>query len=77
MIRRKHPDHGVGIPARYPRLSGQYADYTYSQLKAFKSGERGADKEGKDSNGKVMAQIAARMTDQEMRAVAEYASGLH
>jgi cytochrome c553 len=72
-----HAPTGVGIPARYPRLSGQYADYTYSQLKAFKSGERGADKEGKDSNGKVMAQIAARMTDQEMRAVAEYASGLH
>ena len=72
-----HAPTGVGIPARYPRLSGQYADYTYSQLKAFKSGERGADKEGKDTNGKVMAQIAARMTDQEMRAVAEYAAGLH
>lgn len=72
-----HAPTGVGIPVRYPRLSGQYADYTYAQLKAFKTGERGADKAGLDVNGKVMAQIAAHMTDEEMRAAAEYATGLH
>ena len=72
-----HTPTGVGIPSRYPRLSSQYADYTYAQLKAFKSGERGMDKEGKDVNGRVMAQVAARMSDQEMRAVADYAAGLH
>jgi len=72
-----HTPTGVGIPVRYPRLSGQYPDYSYAQLKAFKAGERGADKAGQDVNGKVMGQIAARMTDQEMHAVAEYASGLH
>ena len=43
-----HTPTGVGIPARYPRLSGQCSDYTYAQLKAFKAGERGSDKEGKD-----------------------------
>ncbi|TMH36126.1 MAG: cytochrome c4 [Betaproteobacteria bacterium] len=72
-----HTPTGVGIPARYPRLSGQYSDYTYAQLKAFKAGERGSDKEGKDINGKVMAQVASRMSDSEMQAVAQYAAGLH
>jgi cytochrome c553 len=72
-----HAPTGVGIPSRYPRLSYQSADYTYAQLKAFKAGERGMDKEGKDVNGRVMAQVAAKMSDQEMRAVADYAAGLH
>jgi cytochrome c553 len=71
-----HLPDGIGIPSRYPRLGGQYADYVYAQLKAFKAGERGMDKEGKDANGKVMAQIAARMSDSEMQAVAQYVSGL-
>lgn len=71
-----HAPNGGGIPARYPRLSGQYADYTFAQLQAFKAGERGMDKEGKDVNGKVMSQIAARMSEREMRAVAEYTAAL-
>jgi len=72
-----HTPTGVGIPVRYPRLSGQYAEYTLAQLQAFKSGQRGADKQGKDVNGRVMAQIASRMSEEEMRAVADYAAGLH
>lgn len=72
-----HSPNGVGIPPRYPRLSGQYADYTFLQLQAFKAGERGMDKEGKDVNGKIMSQIAARLSTSDMRAVAEYAAGLH
>ena len=72
-----HAPAGVGIPVRYPRLSGQHADYTVAQLKAFKAGERGMDKDGKDVNGRVMVQVASKMSDQEMRAVAEYAAGLH
>jgi cytochrome c553 len=71
-----HLPDGEGMPIRYPRLSGQFADYTYAQLKAFKTGERGADKEGKDINGKIMSQIASRMSDAEMQAVAQYAAGL-
>ena len=71
-----HTPTGVGIPAPYPRLSGQYADYTFAQLQAFKQSQRGMDKEGKDVNGRVMAQIAARMSEPEMRAVADYAAGL-
>ena len=72
-----HSPTGVGIPSRYPRLSGQYADYTYTQLKAFKAGERGNDKDGTDVSGKVMTQVATRMSDAEMQAVAQYAAGLH
>jgi cytochrome c553 len=72
-----HAPDGVGIPSRYPRLSGQYAEYSLAQLKAFKAGERGMDKDGKDVNGKVMAQIATRMSDTEMQAVVQYAAGLH
>jgi len=69
-----HSPTGAGIPKNYPRLAGQYADYVYAQLKAFKSGARGADP--KDANGHVMATIAGDMTDEQMKAVADYASGL-
>jgi len=72
-----HSPDGVGIPKRYPRVGGQYSDYILAQLKAFKAGERGADKDGMDVNGKVMAQIASRMSEREMQAVAEFAAGLH
>jgi cytochrome c553 len=71
-----HLPNGAGIAKNYPRVGGQHADYTYAQLKAFKSGERGADKEGKDTNGMIMATIAQRLTDAQMKALAEYMSGL-
>ena len=71
-----HSPDGVGLPKNYPRLAGQYSEYTYTQLKAFRDGERGSDKEGKDYNGKIMATVAARMSDPQMKALAEYASGL-
>ena len=71
-----HSPTGAGIPKNYPRLAGQYADYTYAQLKAFKTGERGADAGGKDINGRVMTTIAQKMTDAQMKAVADYAAGL-
>lgn len=71
-----HSPTGAGIPKSFPRVGGQYADYSYAQLKAFKAGERGADKDGKDINGKTMATIAGRMTDAQMKAVADYMAGL-
>lgn len=71
-----HMPTGAGLAKNYPRLAGQYADYTLAQLKAFKSGERGADKDGKDTNGRIMAAIAAKMTDAQMKAVAEYSAAL-
>jgi cytochrome c553 len=71
-----HSPSGVGIPKNFPRLAGQYSDYTYAQLKAFKAGERGADPSGKDNDGRIMASVAALMTDTQMKALADYASGL-
>jgi cytochrome c553 len=71
-----HSPTGAGIPKNYPRVAGQYADYTYAQLKAFKAGERGADKAGKDANGRIMGAIAAKMSDDQMKAVADYMAGL-
>ncbi|HET6719501.1 MAG TPA: c-type cytochrome [Rhodocyclaceae bacterium] len=65
-----HGAAGAGLPAQYPRLAGQYADYTEAQLKAFRAGDRANDV------GNVMRMIAAKMSDNEMKAVAEYAAGL-
>jgi cytochrome c553 len=58
------------MPAQYPRLAGQFSEYLAGQLKAFKDGNRANDPNG------MMRGVAARMTDREIRAVAEYAAGL-
>ena len=77
-----HSPNGAGIPVLYPRLAGQYADYVYAQLQGFVRGDRGGEmktQQGRiveDTQGKVMANIASKMSDREMRAVAEYVSGL-
>lgn len=71
-----HSPTGAGIPKNYPRLAGQFAEYTYAQLRAFKAGERGADPAGRDVNGRIMHAIARNMTDAQMKAVADYAAGL-
>ena len=65
-----HGPTGAGMPAQYPRLAGQYAEYVAAQLKAFKEGARANDPNG------MMRGVTARMTEREMRAVAEYAAGL-
>lgn len=65
-----HGPAGAGMPAQYPRLSGQFAEYTEAQLKAFRVEERGNDPE------KMMRTIAAKLSDVEIKAVAEYAAGL-
>ena len=65
-----HGPSGAGMPAQYPRVAGQYADYIAAQLKAFRDGARANDPNG------MMRGVTARMSDREMRAVAEYAAGL-
>lgn len=65
-----HGPAGAGIPGQYPRLSGQHAEYIATQLKLFRDGARANDPNG------MMRGVAARMTEREMRAVAEYAAGL-
>lgn len=71
-----HTPTGAGMPKSYPRLSGQYADYTYAQLQAYKAGTRGNDPAGKDANGRIMAAVAAKLTDAQMKALADYTAGL-
>jgi cytochrome c553 len=71
-----HSPTGAGIPKNFPKVSGQYADYTYAQLRAFKLGERGNDTGGKDADGRIMAAIAQKLTDTQMKALADYAAGL-
>ena len=64
-----HSPNGAGIPAQYPLLGGQWADYSYAQLAAFSNGTR--------KNGPMMTTIATKLSDQEMKAVADYIAGLH
>jgi cytochrome c553 len=71
-----HSPTGAGIPKNFPKVGGQYADYTYAQLVAFKSGQRGNDAAGKDADGRIMASIAQKLTDTQMKALADYAAGL-
>lgn len=63
-----HSPNGAGIPAQYPRMGGQHADYTEAQLVAFRSGARG--------NNAQMVTIAAKMSDREIKAVSDYIAGL-
>ena len=62
-----HGASGAGIPVQYPRLAGQHADLAFGWLKAFASGAR---------PHAVMGQVAVRMSEADMKAVAEYAAGL-
>ncbi len=63
-----HSPTGAGIPAQYPRVAGQHADYAEAQLVAFRAGQRG--------NSPQMAAIAARLSDKEIKAVTDYMAGL-
>lgn len=63
-----HSPTGAGIPSEYPRLAGQHAEYTGSQLMAFRDGTR--------KNNAPMMAIAARLSDREIKAVADYIAGL-
>lgn len=65
-----HGPSGTGIPSLYPRLAGQYAEYTSSQLKNFRSEDRSNDPE------KMMRTIADKMSDKHIKAVADYIAGL-
>jgi cytochrome c553 len=67
-----HGPSGAGNPAaKYPALGGQHAAYLATQLKAFRAGERSND------NGSIMRNIAGKLSDSEIQAVASYLSGLH
>ncbi len=65
-----HGPAGTGIPAQYPRLAGQWAEYTKLQLNNFRIGERSNDPAG------MMRGVAGKMSDKEIDAVADYVAGL-
>lgn len=63
-----HGPTGAGIPVQYPRIGGQHQEYAEIQLKAFRDGLR--------TNNLTMAQIAARLSDPEIKAVTDFIDGL-
>ncbi len=63
-----HSPNGAGIPAQYPRLSGQHAAYVSAQLSGFRGGVR--------NNNLQMTQVAAKLNDREIAAVSDYIAGL-
>ena len=66
-----HSPNGSGIPAQFPRLASQHADYVAAQLKSFRAGDRANDP------NQMMRATAIKLTDKEIAALAEYISGLH
>ncbi len=65
-----HGPKGSGLPPTYPYLAGQYSDYLKTQLKRFASGKRGGDPLD------IMQHIAARLTDDQVEALAAYYSSI-
>ena len=65
-----HSPNGAGLPAQFPRVGGQHAEYTHAQLKAFRAGER------KNDANSMMRTVAAKLSDREMAAASEYMAGL-
>ena len=63
-----HGANGAGIPGQYPRLAGQWPEYSEAQLIAFRQGTR--------TNNPVMTEIAQRLSDAEIKAIADYTAGL-
>jgi len=63
-----HGPAGNGLPALYPRIGGQHSDYIEAQLRAFRDGSR--------HNNEAMAQIAFRLSDPEIKALADFVAGL-
>ena len=65
-----HGPNGTGMPAQFPRLAGQFPEYTTAQLRAFRSGERANDP------NRMMRAVAEKLSDREIAALAEYIAGL-
>ena len=68
-----HGPQGKGNPAaKYPAINGQHLDYTLKQLMDYKSGARKPE-----GNADIMREIALKMSEDEMKAVADYMQGLY
>lgn len=74
-----HGPTGAGIPAQYPHIGGQFADYIESQLHNFRAGAEAteaSDDARTNDPEKMMRMVAAKMSDKEIAAVADYIAGL-
>lgn len=65
-----HGPNGAGMPAQYPGLAGQHAEYLEAQLKAFRAGERANDPNN------AMRGVAGKLSDREIQGVSDYIAGL-
>ncbi len=65
------PDGKGNAPAGFPRVSGQHADYIEKQLINFRAGNRTNDAE------MTMRSIAEKLSDAEIKAVANFIAGLN
>lgn len=75
-----HGPTGAGIPAQYPRIAGQFSNYIEAQLKSFREGAQspGPSETARTNDlNKMMRMVAIKMTDAEIKAVADYVAGLH
>lgn len=62
-----HGGAGAGIPGQYPRLAGQWPEYTLAQLESYATGGR---------KHAAMTEISSRMREGDRLAVAEYIAGM-
>jgi len=66
-----HSPNGRGNgPAAWPVLKSQHPEYLVAQLQKFKDGTRSNDP------GRMMRNVAARMSEKEMKSVAAYIAGI-
>lgn len=78
-----HGARGDGnAPAGFPALAGQHADYVADQLRKFRSGaentlEQDPNARVNDGDARMMRDIAAGMSDNQIKAVASFVAGLH
>lgn len=76
-----HGPAGAGVPsAGFPSLSGQHETYLSAQLEAFRAAGRGdfeSKQRNNDGESRVMQSVAKNLSDDEIRAVSNYISGLY
>jgi len=78
-----HGPKGLGIPsAKFPALGAQHAEYTVSQLKAYRqysiNEQTGSDDLARDNDYEgMMRNVARGLTTVEIEALAQYIAGLH
>lgn len=66
-----HALDGGGLLPAFPRLAGQHAPYLVDQLRAFRSNSRLSNPNA------TMRKVAAKLSDDDIQAVADYIASMH